>query len=126
MSTLTTGHLNRRGFLALGGAFGLTTAVLKAGDQDFTVVNKTGFSIESLHVSPHSSDEWGDDIWGKDTLDDGSEVEIVFHRKEKAAKWDLRVSDADGKSFVWEGLNLLEISEVSLYYRKGTATATFK
>ena len=126
MTSLTKGQLNRRNFIGLAGALSLTPALLHAGDQDFTVVNKTGFSIQSLHVSPHSSDEWGEDILGKDTLENGTEVEIVFHRKEKAAKWDLRVADEDDKSYVWEGLNLLEISEVSLFYRKGVATATFK
>ena len=112
--------------MAIASVFGLASTVLKAGDQDFTVVNKTGFDIHSIHVSPHSSDEWGDDVMGKDTLDDGEKVEIVFARKEKAAKWDLRVEDGESKSFVWEKLNLLEISEVTLYYKKGVATATFK
>jgi hypothetical protein len=104
----------------------LAPAVLTAGDQDFSLVNKTGFVIESLHISPHSSDEWGDDILGKDTLGDGDTVNITFHRKEKAAMWDLKVTDPDDKSFTWEKLNLLEISEVTLFYRKGVATATFK
>jgi hypothetical protein len=112
--------------MAIAGVFGLASTVLKAGDQDFTVVNKTGFEIHSIHVAPHSSDEWGEDIMGKDTLDDGESVEIVFARKEKAAKWDLRVSDGEKHSFVWESLNLLEISEVTLFYKKGVATATFK
>lgn len=118
--------MNRRRFLGLGAALGLAPAVLTAGDQDFSLVNKTGFVIESLHISPHSSDEWGDDILGKDTLGDGDTVNITFHRKEKAAMWDLKVTDPDDKSFTWEKLNLLEISEVTLFYRKGVATATFK
>jgi len=121
-----TGPLNRRSFIALTSVLGLASTVLKAGEQDFTVVSKTGFDIHSIHVSPHSSDEWGDDVMGKDTLDDGEKVEIVFARREKAAKWDLRVEDGEKKTFVWESLNLLEISEVTLFYRKGIATATFK
>ncbi len=116
--------MNRRRFLGLGAALGLTPALLTAGDQDFSLVNKTGFEISSLHISPHSSDEWGEDILGKDTLDDGDTLNITFHRKEKAANWDLRVEDGDGKSFTWEKLNLLEISEVTLFYRKGVATVT--
>lgn len=126
MNSLTSGQLNRRRFIGLASALGLTPALLKAGDQDFSLVNKTGFTIESLHISPHSSDEWGDDILGKDTLGDGETVNITFHRKEKAAHWDLRVEDGDGKSYTWESLNLLEISEVTLMYKKGVATANFK
>eukprot|EP00456_Euglypha_rotunda_P091761 TRINITY_DN96568_c0_g1_i1.p1 TRINITY_DN96568_c0_g1~~TRINITY_DN96568_c0_g1_i1.p1 ORF type:complete len:127 (+),score=21.97 TRINITY_DN96568_c0_g1_i1:75-455(+) len=126
MTTSTTTNCNRRRFLGLVGALGLTPALLTAGEQDFSLVNKTGFTIDSLHISPHSSDEWGEDILGKDTLGDGETLNITFHRKEKAAMWDLRVEDSDGKSFTWEKLNLLEISEVTLFYRKGVATATFK
>ena len=126
MTSVKTGTLNRRRFIGLAGALGLTPALLTAGEQDFSLVNKTGFVIESLHITPHSSDEWGDDILGKDTLGDGETLNITFHRKEKAANWDLKVEDGDGKSFTWEKLNLLEISEVTLFYRKGVATATFK
>ena len=53
-------------------------------------------------------------------------MEIVFARKEKAAKGNLRVEDGEKKSFVWESMNLLEISNETLFYRKGTATATFE
>ncbi len=97
-----------------------------AGEQDFTLVNKTGVEIHSLHISPHSSDEWGEDILGKDTLSDGDSLDIKFHRSEKAAHWDLRISDKDGNSVTWESLNLIEISEVTLYIRDGKAVAEFK
>ena len=117
---------SQNGFLALAVVSRLASTILNAGDRDFTVVNKTGFDIRSTHVAPHSGDEWGEDVIGKDTLDDGERVEIMFARKEKAAKWDLRVEDGDKKSFVWESLNLLEIGEVTLFHCMGTATATFK
>jgi hypothetical protein len=119
-------------------AFGLTAPVLAvaalflagpavstafAGDQDFTLVNQTGVEIHNVHIAPHDSDEWGDDILGKDTLENGDSVHITFSRKEKAAKWDLRVSDKEGNSLTWENLNLLEISKVILHYKNGKGTA---
>ena len=122
----STSPLNRSSFIALTRAFGLASTVLKAGDQDFGVINRTGLDIPSIHVAPHSRYEWDDDILGKDTVGDGEEVESVFPRKDKAANWDLRVEDEDNKSYVWENLNLLKISEVTPYYRKGVATATSK
>jgi hypothetical protein len=96
------------------------------GDQDFTVVNKTGVEIHKLHVSPHSSDEWGEDILGKDTLADGESLDINFSRSEKAAHWDLRIEDSEGHSVTWESLNLLEISEVTLHFKDGKAWADVK
>ncbi len=75
---------------------------LLAGDQDFTLVNKTGIEIHNLHVSPSDENDWGDDVLGKDTLADGESVKITFHPKEESAKWDLRVADKDGNAITWE------------------------
>ena len=94
-----------------------------AANQDFTLVNKTGVEIHALHVSPHNSDDWEEDVLGKDTLPDGETVDIKFGRDEKAAMWDLRVEDKSGNHIEWENLNLLEISKVTLHYKDGKATA---
>lgn len=118
--------LDRRDFLALGSALALVPAKLLAGEQDFWLVNRTGFTIDEVQITPHNSKDWGDDILGEGTLEDGKKVEIVFKRKEKAKVWDLRVEDESGTEYIWYDLNLLEISEVTLYYNKGKATATFK
>jgi len=96
------------------------------GKQDFTLHNKTGVEIHKLHISPHSVDEWEEDILGKDTLADGESVEIHFSRKENAKLWDMKIEDKEGNSIEWESLNLLEISEVTLYYKDGKATAVVK
>ena len=97
-----------------------------AGDQDFILHNQTGVEIHALHIAPHSSDEWGEDILGEDTLANGATLKIKFSRKEKAAHWDLRIEDKDGNSLEWENLNLLEIEEVTLHYKNGKAWADFK
>ena len=94
-----------------------------AGDQDFTLVNKTGVEIHALHVSPADANKWGPDILGKDTLEDGQSVEIKFHEDEEAEKWDLRVEDKEGHAIEWEDLNLMKINKVTLHYSDGKATA---
>ncbi len=115
--------LLRMGLAALAiYALAMAPAAL-AGDQDFTLVNQTGFEIHSVYVSPHDADDWGEDILGEDTLADGASVEITFSRKEKTALWDLRVEDAQGNSLEWENLNLLEISRLTLHYKKGKTWA---
>lgn len=101
----------------------LAATVSFAGDQDFTLHNKTGVSINKLHISPHRADEWGEDILGQDTLEDGATLNIKFSRHETAAHWDLRIEDKEGNSVVWENLNLLEISEVTLHLKDGKAWA---
>ena len=97
-----------------------------AGDQDFTLINKTGVEIHKLFTAPHSSDDWEEDVLGEDVLPSGQQVEIQFSPKEKAAMWDLRVEDDEGNSIEWENLDLLEISSVTLHYSKGKAWADVK
>jgi hypothetical protein len=112
--------------LAVAGMAFLAVSSVRAGDQDFTLVNKTGVEIHALHVSPHSSDEWGEDILGQDTLENGASLDIKFPRHAKAAHWDLRIEDEKGNSLTWESIDLLEISEVTLHYKDGKAWADLK
>jgi hypothetical protein len=100
-----------------------TAADQTAGAQDFTLVNATGVEIDKVFISPHSSNDWEEDILGQDTLPNGEKVDIKFHRAEKAPLWDLRIEDKQGHSIEWENLNLLEISKLTLDYKDGKATA---
>ena len=119
-----------RAAVALAFVFALSMAVAATafaqGKQDFTLHNQTGVEIHELYVSPHSSDDWQEDVLGRDTLPDGESVDITFSPKEKAKLWDLKVVDSKGNSITWESLNLLEISEVTLHYKNGKAWADLK
>jgi hypothetical protein len=97
-----------------------------AGDQDFELHNKTGVEINEVYVSPHSSDNWEEDVLGKDTLAPDDSVEIKFSPKEDADYWDIKVTDGQGGSITWENLKLTEITDVFLYYKNGKATAETK
>ncbi len=100
-----------------------TSKVAHAGDQDFTLVNKTGVTISHVMVSPHDDNNWGEDVLGKDTLGDDESVEIKFSRSETAEYWDLKIIDKDGNSIVWGHLNLLKISKIKIHYDGKSATA---
>ncbi len=111
---------------AILGALGIASFASQAahaGDQDFTLVNHTGTAITKIMVSPHEACSWGDDIMGSDTLSDDAKVDIKFHRSEDAEYWDLKVIDKDGHEIVWENLNLLKISKVTLKYDDSKPTA---
>ncbi len=103
-----------------------TVPAARAGDQDFTLVNKTGFDVHSVFVSPQSAEDWDEDLLGKAVLPNGDHVEIKFSRATKEKMWNLRVSDKGGKDYVWQGINLLEVSKVTLEYKDGKATATYE
>ncbi len=97
-----------------------------AGEQDFTLVNATGHSIESLFVSPSASDDWEEDILGQDTLADGQSANIKFGRAAKSAKWDIKIIDEEKKEIEWTGFNLPKISKITLHYSGGKPTADFE
>ena len=95
-----------------------------AGDQDFDVVNKTGYPIKHLHVSEANNNSWEEDVLGRDVLNDGESFELKFAKGEKTCKWDLKVVYDDGESAVWEDLNLCKISKITLRWNKSTGVTT--
>jgi hypothetical protein len=111
------------GVIAAMGFALLVSKAAFAGDQDFTLVNKTGVVLTKVFVSPHDEKEWGEDIMGSDVLADDGSVEIKFHRDETAENWDLKVVDKDGHEIVWEKLKLTEINKIKLHLEDGKATA---
>jgi hypothetical protein len=100
--------------------------VVRAGDQDFTLVNKTGVEIHHVFVSPSDKNEWEEDILGEDTLPSGESVDIEFETDEDAELWDIKITDGDGGAIVWKQLNLLKISKLTLLYDAETKKATAK
>lgn len=93
---------------------------------DFTLVNKTGLTIDEVYVSPSDDDEWGEDVMGKDVLKDGESVDIEFSRKETTCQWDLKVVDADKDSIEWTKLDLCKANEITLKYEGKKPTAIIK
>jgi hypothetical protein len=101
-------------------AFLLAAAPVFAGDQDFTLVNKTGYEISEVYVSPSKSDDWEEDVLGQDVLANGEQVDITFSRKEKTCSWDLKVTYSDQTSAVWDAFNLCEVSKIRIFYNAKT------
>ena len=44
-------------------------AAALAADQDFTLVNRTGYTIEQVYVSPIKARDWEEDVLGRDVLE---------------------------------------------------------
>lgn len=89
-----------------------------AQNLDFTLVNRTGYTIEEVYVSSSKSDDWEEDVMGRDVLEDGESVDISFARGTKGCKWDLKVVYDDEEEAVWNGFDLCSISRVSLRYER--------
>ncbi|MBK7805743.1 MAG: argininosuccinate lyase [Saprospiraceae bacterium] len=103
----------------------------EAPNLDFVLVNKTGYDIENIYVAPTKQQTWGDDIMGRDLLEDGESVEVSFDPGEKTKKWDIYVTwlgyESDEDRY-WTGLDLSEISEITLFYddKSGKTWAEWK
>lgn len=96
-----------------------------AGTQDFTLVNKTGVTINNLYVSETTKDDWEEDVLGDAVLEEGESVEITFSGK-KACTWDLMVKDEEGDAMYWRKIDLCEVSKVVLHCNKKECWATFE
>jgi hypothetical protein len=92
----------------------LTSSVVFAGSQDFTLVNHTGHAIVQVYVSPSRSNDWQEDVLGDDTLGNGTSVHITFSRNSRPSHWDVKVVFADGSSKSWSHFNLREITTITL------------
>ena len=105
----------------------LTPLTVHAADQDFRVVNKTGYQIDSVFLSKPNDDEWGSDVMGQEALADGEAANISFAKGTHACKWDMKVVYHDDDSTaVWKALDLCSISKVSLFWNNKTQVTTAK
>ncbi len=95
-------------------------------ELDFKLVNKTGTNIYSIFIAPHDSDEWGDDVMDEDILRNGESLDLEFHPKARAAKWDLRIEDKEGASVEWESLDLTKIHVLTIKIVKGQPVAEWE
>lgn len=91
-----------------------------AGDQDFTLVNRTGYTISEVYVAPSKSSDWEEDVLGQDILEDRSSVDINFSRSEDTCRWDLKVVYDDESTAEWAAFDLCTVSKVTIFYNAKT------
>ena len=96
-----------------------------AGEQDFTLVNKTGYQIDEVYVATPSSKSWGNDIMGDGVLADNAQKIVKFKPSTSACKWQLSVKFEDGSTVEWENaVDLCSIDKITLKYNKGTGVTS--
>jgi hypothetical protein len=91
-----------------------------AGDADFTLVNRTGYTLREVYVSPTHKNAWGKDRMGDNVLDNGKARLFKFSDK-SSCKQDLKiVFDDDDSEVIWEEFDLCELSKITLKYNRKT------
>lgn len=108
-------------FMALAALASITAVSAHAAQQDFELVNQTGYTISEVYVSPSGEKSWGEDILGKNTLANRRSMDLTFDRAADACKWDLKVVyELDDETAEWEGFNLCKTSTISIFYNAET------
>lgn len=91
-----------------------------AGDADFTLVNRTGYALNEVFISPTKKDNWGKDRLGENQLLNGQSRKFKFGDTKNCIQ-DIQVVFTDDESEVeWEGLNLCELNKITLRYNRKT------
>ncbi len=117
-------------FLSIGLALSsqlLIGNLLAGPNQDFTLVNRTGYVIDKVFVSPAHADDWENDVLGRDTMPDGDAVPIHFSRGTTSCEWDLKVVyEVDNSSAVWHDIDLCSVSKISIFWNESSGKTTAK
>ena len=109
----------KRSILLVAAASALAASAF-AGDADFTLVNRTGYSLREVYISPTKRAAWGNDRLGDGVLETGKSRLFRFADK-SSCKQDLKVVfEDDNSEIIWEELNLCEIDKVTIKYNRAT------
>jgi hypothetical protein len=112
--------------VVMAGSVAMFAAAPASGPQDFTLINKTGLTIDELYVSPTATNDWEEDILGVDTLANGGKVDITFAPDTAHCSYDVKIVDEDGDAVVWTKIDLCKAEEITLLYQGGKPTAIIK
>lgn len=72
--------------------------------NNVVVLNRTGYEIEFLFISPADSDHWAADVLGFDrTLENNDSLGFYLHYPEECNDFDIMAIDADGDVYyIWD------------------------
>lgn len=101
-----------------------TSTAAFAGDADFTLVNRTGYTLREVYLSASNRNSWGVDRMGQGYLDHGKSRLFRFAAK-SACQQDLKVVfDDDESEVTWEDFDLCEINKITLKYDRKSNTVS--
>jgi hypothetical protein len=103
----------------------LSAASVFAGDADFTMVNRTGYDIREIYISPANKDDWGKDRMGANGTLDNNKQRLFKFRDTASCKQDIKaVFDEGDTEVTWSDLDLCEINKLTLKYNRATRTVS--
>ena len=101
---------------ALAAFAALPGVALAQGQQDFALVNRTGYQIDEIYVGASSSSSWGRDLLGNNVLQNGQTFNVRFSSGTQECNWDIKVVYNDGDVSEFRQVDLCRISRVNLFW----------
>lgn len=107
-------------FSVLGAGLMVTSSPSFAADADFVLVNRTGYPLDQVYVSPANKKSWGRDRLGSYQMANNTSRKFTFGDTKNCIQ-DIKVVFADDDSEVeWEDFNLCELDKITLRYNRKT------
>ena len=104
--------------MALGAVLLAFAGTALAGNADFTLVNKTGYAINEVFISPSQKNNWGKDRLGENQFLNGQTRKFKFGDTKNCVQ-DIKVIFTEDEAEVeWEGINLCEVDKITLKYNR--------
>jgi len=102
--------------------------IVSAGQQDFTLINKSPFKIVGFWVAPADSDDWEENILAGTSVGSNESIDITFDNSNNVTWWNFRIKDSSGKIWNWEKnkYNLTQLSELTYYYNGPRGSIRYK
>jgi hypothetical protein len=85
------------------------TSVVFAADRHVRIVNNTGVPMTHFYASTSDTDEWEEDILGRDILDDGEEVNVNIDDGSGECMYDFKGVFKGGQSVVKKKVDVCHI-----------------
>jgi hypothetical protein len=87
----------------------LLAGTAQAANRHVDIVNRTGMTIKHFYASSTGTDDWEEDILGRDVIEDGETFDINIDDGTGACRFDFKAVFDNGKALVRKNVNVCEI-----------------
>ena len=85
-----------------------------------TIRNATGFTLVEIYISDSGTEDWEEDVLGRDVLEDGETLRLTVSGS--YSRFDMAAVDEEGDSVGWYGLPG-NVTQITIY---GDGTAEYQ
>ena len=121
--------LHKLGFAMVIASGLLGSTATFAGNADFTIVNRTGFTMTAVYIAPANKKDWGKERLGENFLLENNRSRVIKFSDRAACVQNMVVFIDQGQKeptdLTWEDLNLCEINKLTLKYNKAKNEVSF-